>query len=62
MRMRPSDDKEFEKLVRDVVAGEYQEHYELYGRNGQNQHGADVVSQSREIVVQCKCYDTVRII
>lgn len=57
MRMRPSDDKEFEKLVRDVVAGEYQEHYELYGRNGQNQHGADVVSQSREIVVQCKCYD-----
>ena len=57
MRKLPSSDKEFEKLVRDCVAYKYTDYYVLYGRKGQTQHGADILSSNRMIVVQCKFYD-----
>lgn len=57
MRMLPNSDREFEKLVRDCVAYKYSSPFALYGRNGQQQYGADALSANREIVVQCKFYD-----
>ena len=55
---KPTNDKLFEVMIRDCI----EEHYpgklfSLWGRNGQEQNGCDVISTDHTIIVQCKCYD-----
>lgn len=60
---RPSNEDEFERLVRDVAKIKYRsDNFQLYGRRGQKQHGIDVTGNedgdmAKRIVLQAKCYD-----
>ena len=58
-RLKPSEHKEFERLIRDFIAWEYPkyDHFTLYGKNGERQYGCDVLNQERTLIVQCKCLD-----
>ena len=58
----PSDDKLFEKIVRDVCRIRYDEpNFELYGRRGQKQDGIDGyhLIESKVIAFQCKQKDVI---
>lgn len=68
-RLKPEQNKEFERLCRDFIAWEYEReklygdekktynHFTLYGRSGERQYGCDVTDQDKRLIVQCKCYD-----
>lgn len=55
--IKPTNDKKFEEMVRDCASELYAGIYDLYGRNGQEQHGCDVFSTDFKIIIQCKCYN-----
>ena len=52
--------KEFEKICRDVLDKKFNSEFSLYGRNGQNQNGIDIVSNNI-YVVQCKNYLQIKV-
>lgn len=55
--VKPTNDKKFEEMVRDCASELHAGVYDLYGRNGQDQHGCDVFSTDFKIIIQCKCYN-----
>lgn len=55
--VKPIDDKIFEEMVRDCAIQFYPSVFDLYGRNGKEQHGCDVFSTDFKIIIQCKCYN-----
>ena len=54
---KPTDDKQFEVMVRDCAEIKYLQFFTLLGRKGQNQYGGDVASQDWKTIIQCKCYN-----
>lgn len=52
----PSDDKEFELMVRDYCNNFYGTS-ELYGRNGQKQNGVDIIHYDTGTIVGIQCKD-----
>lgn len=57
---KTEDEKEFERMCKDVLYEEYGCEFRIYGRKGQNQNGIDLIdlplTESEHIVVQCKNY------
>lgn len=55
---KPTDDKQFEVMVRNCAEMKYLQYFTLLGREKrQAQHGGDIASQDWNMIIQCKCYD-----
>ncbi|WP_432792112.1 hypothetical protein [Peptacetobacter hiranonis] len=51
--------EEFEHMCRDILDNKFKSRFEIYGRNGQCQHGIDIYNKNLDnyyIVAQCKNY------
>lgn len=57
---KPTDDKQFETMVRDCAEMKFQTDFFLLGKNGQTQYGGDVASVGWETIIQCKCFESNR--
>lgn len=53
---KTTDSREFEKMVKDCAEKIWGREFSCYGRNGQIQHGIDILSDDGEIAIQCKDY------
>ncbi|WP_312049658.1 hypothetical protein [Acinetobacter courvalinii] len=55
----PENPKDFENLMVVLFEDIYKATFNKYGRNGQDQYGADILGEinKKNIVLQCKCFD-----
>ena len=52
----PKTGPDFERLTKIACTKKFKKSFELYGRNGQLQHGIDIFSNQYGICIQCKNY------
>lgn len=53
---KTTNSREFEYMAKDYAEKIWAKKFSHYGRNGQNQHGIDILSDDGSIAIQCKNY------